>query len=294
MTREKALIILEADRDTDIRGLKKKYRALMRLTHPDSSAEHDYPYEVHEINEAYNYMLSHLFEDAGMEDGLRENKIRWDAPLNPNAYRERPIYQYVEDANGNIIGTITVDNGKYMWIEDEDFPLFIRSLYETVKLIISEDDERQGLSRSEDHELMKDIMYMISGQFFGSDSAFDLMKTEDDGSYYAKTMIEVTGKTDRPKDGESLRPLKVRDHRMFVGAQDRKEIGYLTFKDDRLLFGLIPLFERRAVKIRLKCKGSKAHSKSLDADLWIKPKMEDTIKAIESINLNIRQRLNQN
>ena len=61
MNRKKALKILGAETDTDIRDLKKRYRSLMRMTHPDSVKEHDYPYEVHEINEAYNYLLLHLY-----------------------------------------------------------------------------------------------------------------------------------------------------------------------------------------------------------------------------------------
>ena len=53
MNRKRALKIRGAGTDTDIRDLKKRYRELMRMTHPDSVKENDYPYEVHEINEAY-------------------------------------------------------------------------------------------------------------------------------------------------------------------------------------------------------------------------------------------------
>ena len=47
MNRKRALKILGAGTDTDIRDLKKRYRELMRMTHPDSVKENDYPYEVH-------------------------------------------------------------------------------------------------------------------------------------------------------------------------------------------------------------------------------------------------------
>ena len=290
MDKKKALRILSAKPDTDIRGLKKRYRDLMRKTHPDAVAEHDYPYEVHEINEAYNYLLSHLFDDEGENSGSGGSKIRWNAPVNANAFTGRPVYQYVEDANGNIIGTITVDNGRYMWIEDEDFPLFLKSLYDTAKAVISEDDSKKHISRSDDDELLKDITYLIAGQFFGSDLALSLMKRQKDGSYHAKAMIELTEEK-MPKEGSMLYPQKVEDHRLYVKDGSDNGIGYLTFRDDRLLFGIIPLFERSAVKVKIIA--GKSHRSSADADLWIIPQPEDDVTIIESINGKIRSRLDR-
>ncbi len=291
MDKKKALRILCAKPDTDIRGLKKRYRELMRRTHPDAVSEHDYPYEVHEISEAYNYLLSHLFDDH--EDGVSYDgpKIRWNAPENPNAYAARPIYQYIEDAAGNTIGTITVDEGKYVWIEDEDFPLFLKSLYDTARAVISDDDAKKRISRSDDIDLLKDITYLISGQFFGTDLALDLMKKEDDGSYFCNAMIELTKKPCALKEDEVLFPGKVSDHRLFVNDADGKEVGYLTFKDDRLLFGIIPLFERGAARVKIRAKAVKRRAPSVDADLWIRLKGEDDTKVIESINLSIQKLL---
>ena len=287
MNRKKALKILGVTSDTDIRALKKHYRKLIRMTHPDSVAEHDYPYEVHEINEAYNYLLSHLLDDEGeSKDG--GPKIRWDAPVNENAYTDRAIYQYVEDANGNIIGTITVDAGKFMWIEDEDFPLFLKSLYDTAKSVIAEDDSKKHISRSDDGDLLKDIAYLIAGQFFGSDASLSLMKQETDGSYHTKAMIEIGGGI-AINDGEALYPLQVRDHRLYVKNEAGKEVGYLTFRDDRMLFGIVPLFERSAVKVKMKAGATRGMS--VDADLWIMPIPEDNLTIIESINEKIRRLL---
>lgn len=288
MTRNKAFRVLGAKPDTDIRDLKKKYRALMRMTHPDSSSGHDYPYEVHEINEAYNYLLSHLYDEDGAQSGAEESKIRWNAPVNANAYTARPIYQYVEDANGNVIGTITVDVGRYMWIEDEDFPLFLKSLYDTAKSVISDDDTSKNVSRAGDDELLKDITYLIAGQFFGSDSALHLMRREPDGSYHAGAMIEAVG-CKLPPEGTYMYPVRVEEHRLYVGDNKDKETGYLTFKDDRLLFGIIPLFERSAVRVRIRT--GKIKGSSADADLWIVPVPEDDVTVVESINERIRQRL---
>ncbi len=262
----------------------------MRKTHPDAVAEHDYPYEVHEINEAYNYLLLHLFDDEGENNGSGGPKIRWNAPVNANAFTGRPVYQYVEDANGNIIGTITVDNGRYMWIEDEDFPLFLKSLYDTAKFVIGDDDSKKHISRSDDEELLKDITYLIAGQFFGSDLALSLMKRQKDGSYHTKAMIELMGGK-IPKEGHVLYPQRVENHRLYVKDGSDNGIGYMTFRDDRLLFGIIPLFERSAVKVKMIA--GKSHGSSVDADLWIIPQPEDNVTIIESINSRIKSRLDR-
>lgn len=290
MTRKNALRILGAAADEDIRELKRKYRKLMRKTHPDSVSEHDYPYEVHEINEAYNYLLSHLFDDEWGDAGPGEPKIRWNAPVNANAYTQRPIYQYVEDANGSIIGTITVDEGRYVWIEDEDFPLFLKSLYDTAKSVIAEDDLKKHISRADDDELLKDIAYLIAGQFFGSDASLNLMKRDKDGSYHTKAMIERNTDVD-VKEGEMLYPLQVKDHRLYVKKGEGREIGYLTFRDDRMLFGIVPLFERGAVKVKITAGPSRG--RSVDADLWIVPIPEDNVTIIESINSKINHLLDR-
>ncbi|MCR5686861.1 MAG: J domain-containing protein [Lachnospiraceae bacterium] len=289
MTRNRALEILGAEPDAGLRDLKKNYRDLMRKTHPDSAREHDYPYEAHEINEAYNCLLSHLYDDDGPDDGQSSPKIRWDAPVNANAYCTRPIYQYAEDANGSVIGTMTVDDGKYMWMEDEDFPLFLKSLYDTARSVISDDDAAKDISRSDDDDLLKDITYLIAGQFFGSDSALGLMRPEADGSYHSRVMVELSGPP--PQEGEALFPLRLADHRLYVRDGSGNELGYMTFCDDRLLFGIIPLFERNAVKVRITA--GKTKRRSADADLWIIPTHEDNVTVIESINENIRRRLDR-
>ncbi len=56
--------------------------------------------------------------------------MRWNAPLSPGAYAEREIYTEVEDVHGNPIGEAVIDCGKFFWSEDEEFPLFLKSLFQ--------------------------------------------------------------------------------------------------------------------------------------------------------------------
>ena len=116
MNRSQALAIMGIQPDIGTDDLKKRYHALIMLTHPDSVKEHDYPYHVYEINAAYEYLLKNMEEEIRRKETRERSIIRWNAPQNPNAYAPRDIYQYYDDLDGNRIGIVTVDTGRYMWI----------------------------------------------------------------------------------------------------------------------------------------------------------------------------------
>ena len=277
--------------------LKKRYRALMLITHPDSADEHEYPYEVHEINAAYEYLLNHMEEEIRIREAREKNRIRWNAPQNPNAYAPRDIYQYYDDPDGNRIGLVTVDSGRYMWIPDEEFSLFLKSLYSCAKQIIAEDDEGKHTDRSDDTTLLADITYLIAGQFFGVDMALSLMKKSDsEDVYYCKAMLELAPGTQKPVSGTALRPARVNTHRLYMADKAGRELGYLSFKDDRLLFGIVPLFEQKAVLVKASVSdsgGRSGKSGSVDVDLYLKRSTEDISSAIDDVNMRISKRLDR-
>ena len=103
MNRHDAVKILGIQADISEGALKKRYHELMRMTHPDETGSHDYPYEAHEINSAYEFMLQNIYEIQKKEAKNKEKTVKWNAPVNGNAYIERSIYQYFEDENGNNI-----------------------------------------------------------------------------------------------------------------------------------------------------------------------------------------------
>ena len=307
MTKSQALGIMGLASDTGANELKKRYRALMMMTHPDSADYHEYPYDAAQINAAYAYLTENMVKEDIAAKAKEESRIHWNAPVNPNAYCPRNIYQYYDDAFGDQIGVVNVDSGRYTWIPDEDFSLFLKSLYEAAKRVIAEDDDRKGLSRADDMTLMADIAYLLSGQFFGADTALSLMKSEGGGDvYYAKAMLELStaGRAkiahqlkEKPVGGAGdkiiLVPGKVKSHRLYVTDIMGNELGYLTFHDDRLLFGIIPLFERRAVQVKMSIADSKCIKGSIAVDFWLKLIPEDSASAIDSINLRIRQALDR-
>ena len=93
------------------------------------------------------------------------------------------VYQYFEDPEGTYIGLVTIDSGRFMWIPDEDFPLFLKSLYACAKQIVAEDDEKKHIDRSEDAEMLADITYLIVHLF--------RRKSRENPDHPEKTIIQL-------------------------------------------------------------------------------------------------------
>ena len=96
---------------------------------------------------------------VGVEPGLKPAAAKkkasgaavdsvWDAPVNENAYRERNIYYYEEDREGQVIGDFCIARGKYFWQTEEEFPLFLRSILQCSKELLDEADTALGRLKS--------------------------------------------------------------------------------------------------------------------------------------------------
>ena len=302
--------------------VKRRYRHLMRMTHPDNRADHNYPYQAHEINAAYDMILSYREQEdttsqmtasetdppeKRREDGKRQGRrdIRWNAPQNPNAYIARPIYHMVEDADGYPIGEAVVDQGRYVWTADEDFALFLKSLLYSSRRIIEEADARSRRERSGDMRLLSEITYLLAQQYVDSDMVLSLLSSESSSDqredigrqiYSVDAMLEIGDrKRISLEAGQILYPARMSGHKLYVRDQKKRELGYLSFKDDRLYYGIIPLFERRVVLVKLLLDDPTVHRQNgrryLDIRLYLKKTPEDKVRMIDSINLKIDQLL---
>ena len=155
MTKAMAYKILGITPGTGFTEIKKKYRQLMHRVHPDAEAfsTRAYDFTAQEINEAYDFLRKNRtdsfsgqvtknttsgrkqhgkavyhqsYRDENTTTGSTAKQMKWNAPLNENAYTKRTVYHYAEDADGGIIGSFPAATGKYLWILEEDFPLFLK------------------------------------------------------------------------------------------------------------------------------------------------------------------------
>ncbi|SHI50508.1 J domain-containing protein [Pseudobutyrivibrio xylanivorans] len=299
MNKSQARKILGLDGTEDEKEVKKKYRKLMHENHPDSSGTDDSEAAA-KINTAYELIMKSF---GGVEKkkttAKRKPKAKtWNAKENKNAYCVRPIFHEVEDFDGNSIGTIEIARGKYIWSKDEEFSLFLKSLYETSKELI--DNARPSLFFEVPdvikQKYLADITYLLTGQFIDSSLTLKELGVLDVDAYKIDAMVELDINVDTPKVGSTLYPAGISNHRLYLRNKGGEIIGYLSFKDDRLYYVIIPLLEQKKAQVKMVVADntlkSRTRKKYVDLDLWIRL-LETEISGIESTNLKIDELLNR-
>ncbi|HIX99904.1 DnaJ domain-containing protein [Faecalicatena fissicatena] len=340
MTREEACRILGVSPGAAPDQIKKKYRQLMHRLHPDAGPSEEDLHLAWQVNAAYALLkgigpgdrpsqagpeaASGVFRRRDAHHSPHRSSARrsaWDAPVNRHAYRERDILCRAEDSGGEVIGTFTAARGRYFWTTEEDFPLFLRSIYLCGKELLDEVDASLGRASSPScrSRFHADLTYLLAQQYIDATSLLKELaaKTTSDREgqdiYYFPAMLETKGQERSGLPGSlpaeaPLFPAGVRDHRLFLKDSAGQEAGYLSFSDDRLYYVLVPLFEQRRVLVRLRAAGE-GESASLAAGkgaaarkkrgagyrrlhLWLKfKKEEDSSRLPESLSLQISQLL---
>ena len=179
MTESEAYRVLGLPENAGPEHIRTRYRELIVQVHPDKvrrrsaqssdwpcmesetdSQEHQSapfttPHDARIINQAYNLLqrswrkTRNSREARASSDGQDFQKKtarstgKWDAPCNPYAYHPREIYCRAEDAEGLPIGIFTIARGKYLWSQDEEFPLFLKSVYQCGSELLKEADASQ-------------------------------------------------------------------------------------------------------------------------------------------------------
>lgn len=311
MTIQEACNVLGLSPKAGLPEIKKKYRSLMMRFHPDAGAgsrrQQECAYTVQEINTAYSILKEAASADAiteiqpGKSKPHTKKQIAWTAPLNENAYTERNVLQYAEDHEGAVLGSFCIASGKYMWTTEEDFPLFLLSLYQCGKELLDEADallcrEEPSAGRQ---RFQAELTYLLAQQFI---SQTELLKelakeetTDAEGKkiFYVPAMLEAANGAVSPKPGEPLYPSAIRRHRLFLKNSAGQEAGYLSFRDDRLYYVVLPLFEQRRVQIRIRTAEKQPEKKKRAAPgyqnlhLWIRLSDKNSAGLPENLNLQI-------
>ncbi len=322
MTRTQAYRVLGLTEDADRAEIKSRYRQLMHKLHPDSRSEEkeNYPYSAREINEAYGILV----KGKGAKDSFirrtkesttskaeweakrqHRQKKNWNAPENPHAYCIRNIYQYVEDADGAVIGEFVITEGKYLWTIEEDFPLFLKSIFACSNRLLQEIEAKLEKSVREEERLkvQAELTYLLAQQFIDAPEILGHFaepgrkKEAEDEIFYFAAMLELMDTVNDMRAGTPLFPAALKQHRLFLKKQSGEAAGYLSLKDDRLYYILVPLLEqkRAMVKIQVAAKQDRANMRGRkrykNLDFWIKVPRKYAGTFPESIGLQIENLL---
>ena len=321
---------LESDGGVDGAGKKeqkRRERTAPRSQAPGRRAEKEQPHcaEWEQRRRAawgQQSKAEHGQRESTAAGQQRQRKKHWNGPVNIHAYREREIFCHAEDGEGNSLGLFSVARGKYLWSMEEEFPLFLYSVYQCGKEILEELDERdayrnerqnkrrdaqqmrtQAFDRPEDffrpedfsrpadefsrrQKIQAELTYLLAQQFIHGEAMLAAFAREECGEgeknkekaaepaeekgeriFFLSAMLERTSQGKReirgkagkrvsqppePREGEALYPSRLSSHRLFLKDKSGRELGYLSFPDDRLYYIVIPLFEQRRVQVKVR------------------------------------------
>ena len=157
-----------------------------------------------------------------------------------------------------------------------------------------------------------ELTYLLAQQFIDVRSALDELAkavTVGDSSagrstdriWFLPAMLEYGSRSfhtgrELPKTGDLLYPSELRRRRLFLKDVSGEELGYLSFKDDRLYYIVIPLFEQRRVQVRIRVSEEPASQgkgkntsfyQSLDLCIRLDPLQQKFLP--ENLNLQIKK-----
>ncbi len=332
MTPETAYRILGLPVAADRAQIKKTYHQLLHRIHPDTDAFETaaYPYTIQELNEAYALLYKNTKNNAGKRSATRtsrqtattsartkkrqasgsSSRSGWSAPENPTAYADRDIYHYVEDSDGTKLGTFVIASGKYLWTPEEDFPLFLKSMFGCSDRILSQLDQqiqRDFIPQSR-LAVQAELSYLLAQQFINLSGtlarllASSSSETDNGTVYTVPAMLETTDATAALRSGMLLYPSGIKKHRLFLQTGRQQAAGYVSFKDDRLYYVLIPLLEQKRAQVKISVapltRSCTRHNHARrgtyrDLDFQIRLPKDSAVTFPESIQLQIDALLQQ-
>lgn len=265
MTEQEAYRILGLPKGADTEQIRKKYRELILQVHPDmltggSSDLSPAKTDVRKINQAYSLLrrVHSISRGRDWQDSEQNRQKpgrshqhrnsssnsqsygKWNAPCNPHAYCPREIYCRAEDADGAAIGVFPIARGKYLWSLDEDFPLFLKSIYQCAKELLEQADTdasgRPFSGNTPEHDrrrnrAMLSLTFLLTQQFIDARAMLRSMAVRVDpdesampGKTVASDKAVASNKAVAP--GETVTPEKT----ITPGESDRSSSDAETWR----------------------------------------------------------------
>lgn len=264
MSVEQAYKILAVPQSADIKAIKKKYRKLMLKVHPDSlkSGKNTYQYSAQEINEAYSIIIKNLSDNK--MSGYFNNSS------DDNYSSEYTYYEeYYQDYN-----TYASDGGNW------DAPV----------------NDNVYTSRA---VIKAQLAYLLAQQYI--DATYTLnelitpVKQNNAQIFYIDSMLEMLANAPFLRAGMTLYPQSLKNHRLYLKTKSGNAAGYISFRDDRLYYIIIPLLEQKRAQVKVQIaarqdKNNTRHNvKYKNLDFWIRISDNNSGTFPESINMQIEE-----
>lgn len=261
---EQAYKILAVPQSADIKVIKKKYKKLMLKVHPDllKSGKNTYQYSAQEINEAYSIIIKNLSDNK--MSGYFNNSS------DDNYSSEYTYYEeYYQDYN-----TYASDGSNW------DAPV----------------NDNVYTSRA---VIKAQLAYLLAQQYI--DATYTLnelitpVKQNNAQIFYIDSMLEMLANAPFLRAGMTLYPQSLKNHRLYLKTKSGNAAGYISFRDDRLYYIIIPLLEQKRAQVKVEIaarqdKNNTRHNvKYKNLDFWIRISDDNSGTFPESINMQIEE-----
>ncbi|MCD8221340.1 MAG: J domain-containing protein [Clostridiales bacterium] len=269
MDEAKAKQILGITGNDNARTAKIKFRRLIGKYHPDAAGENSshYQEQAQKINAAYTFLKNKNFFMEQEEFAAEEEPVLWNAPVNENAFTPRNIYSPYHmdiDTEGMVQ---TVARGKYMWDPDEEeFPLFLRSIFHACRDLLDEADLRYGIHVGTDRvraSFQRQLFHSLTLQYVDPVASLEKIAKPEaidpEGrkiyrfrAYIGKTESrEMLDRILSLQKDDRIYPAMFKDWRLTVEDMQGNGLGYLSFVEDELYYCLFPLMHARLIQVKM-------------------------------------------
>ncbi|WP_155832691.1 J domain-containing protein [Butyrivibrio sp. AE3006] len=240
--------ILGASRSDDENTIKKKYKRLLFVHHPDAKRHRGEASDdgmITKVIEAYKVIRESLELETDSSDDWE-----WEAAVNEEAFCDRAVYVQYRIYDDEDLPLSKVAEGKYIWDPDlEDFPFFAKSVLEAAKDVVS------GAEGALSGDVLMGIFHLMMQEYvLPADAARKIGEPvggmEDAEEYQFISYIKSSAKgADSFHEGEPVDIFLSDNRAVAQNPVNGVFLGDISFDDDALYYVILPLLEEPEVKI---------------------------------------------
>ncbi|WP_035795690.1 J domain-containing protein [Butyrivibrio sp. WCD3002] len=238
--------ILGASRSDDENTIKKKYKRLLFVHHPDAKRHRGEASDdgmITKVIEAYKVIRENLELELESSDDWE-----WEAAVNEEAFCDRAVYVQYRIYDDEDLPLSKVAEGKYFWDPDlEDFPFFAKSVLEAAKDVVS------GAEGTLSGNALMEVFHLMMQEYvLPADAARKIGEpvggTE---AYQFAGYIKCNaGKRDDAfHEGEPVDIFLSDNRAVAQNPVTGVFLGDISFDDDALYYVILPLLEESEVEI---------------------------------------------
>lgn len=143
------------------------------------------------------------------------------------------------------------------------------------------------------------LAYLLAQQYI--DATYTLnelitpVKQNNAQIFYIDSMLEMPANAPFLRAGMTLYPQSLKNHRLYLKTKSGNAAGYISFRDDRLYYIIIPLLEQKRAQVKVQIaarqdKNNTRHNvKYKNLDFWIRISDNNSGTFPESINMQIEE-----